>query len=211
MPASRHPRWPALAGSFLALLWLGGLAYIAANDPDPEPPGGKLKVLDQPEDKARDPDVVFVPTPQEVVDKMLELAKVKKNDVLFSLGCGDGRYMVTASKKYGCRSVGFDIDPDRVRDSKQNIARNRLEKLAHVRQRDIFKLDLSEATVVTMYLLPGLNVKLVPQLQKLKAGSRIVSHAFDMRGYKPDKIVTVRTRDKTQHTIYLWTTPLKKQ
>ena len=105
----------------------------------------------------------------------------------------------------------YDIDPNRVRDSKQNIARNKLEKLAHVRQRDIFKLDLSEATVVTMYLLPDLIVKLVPQLQKLKKGARIVSHAFDMRGYKPDKIVTVRTRDKTQHTVYLLTTPLKKQ
>jgi ribosomal protein L11 methylase PrmA len=156
--------------------------------------------------------VIFVPTPQEVVDKMLEVVEVKKKDVLFSLGCGDGRFMVTAAKKYGCRAVGFEIDPRRVKDSKANIERNKLEKLAFVRQRDIFKLDLSEATVVTLYLLPSLNAKLIPQLKKLKKGSRIVSHDFDMKGVTPDKgyplDINVNGRD---HAVYRWTTPLNEK
>src|SRR5262245_32219491 len=205
MPAPRLPRWTAL--SLLALSCLAG-SPSTADEPDPDPPVGKLKVLDQPEDKARPPDVIFVPTPQEVVDKMLEAAKVTKKDVLFSLGCGDGRYMVAASKRYGCRSVGFDIDPDRVRDSKRNIEQNKLGKLAHVRQRDIFKLDLSEATVVTLYLLPDLNGKLVPQLEKMKKGSRVVTQTFTIPGYKEDKKETVTTKEGTQYDIYLYTIPL---
>ncbi len=159
----------------------------------------------------RAPDVVFVPTPAEVVDKMLELAQVTKDDLVYDLGCGDGRIVVAAAKKYGCKAVGFDIDPRRIKESLENVQKNNVGHLVRIEQRDIFTLDLSKANVITLYLLPELNVKLIPQLDKLKPGSRIVSHDFDMKGVTPDKIVKV-TSDGSyiDHTVYLWTTPLKK-
>jgi ribosomal protein L11 methylase PrmA len=160
----------------------------------------------------RTPDVIYVPTPQNVVDKMLELAGVSKNDVVYDLGCGDGRIPVTAAKKYGCKAFGYDIDPQRISESLENVAQNRVGNLVTIEQKDIFTLDLSGANVVTLYLLPSLNVKLIPQLEKLKPGSRIVSHDFDMRGVTPDQIVNVSGDDEFDgHTIYLWTTPLKKE
>ncbi len=157
-------------------------------------------------------DVIFVATPQDVVDKMLELVEVKKEDLLYDLGCGDGRIVVTAAKKYGCRAVGYDLDPDRVKESIENVEKNEVEDLVEIEQKDIFTLDLSEADVITLYLLPSLNVRLIPQLEKLKPGSRIVSHSFDMEGVKPDKVVKLTSsEDQAEHTIYLWTTPLKKE
>lgn len=159
---------------------------------------------------SRKPDVIFVPTPQETVDKMLELAEVKKDDLLYDLGCGDGRIVVTAAKRYGCKAVGFDIARKRVKESLANVEKNNVGHLVRIEQRDIFTLDLSKANVITLYLLPELNVKLIPQLMKLKPGSRIVSHDFDMRGVKPDKVVEVNSDDEyDKHSIYLWTTPLK--
>ncbi len=157
------------------------------------------------------PDVIFVPTPQEVVDKMLELAQVTKDDVVYDLGCGDGRIVVTAAKKYGCKAFGFDVDTERIQESKENVEKSGVGNLATIEQKDIFTLDLSKANVVTLYLLPSLNVKLIPQLEKLKPGSRIVSHDFDMRGVTPDKTVTVDGDGGYGHTVYLWTTPLKKE
>ncbi len=158
----------------------------------------------------RKPDVIFVPTPQEAVDKMLELAEVTKDDLLYDLGCGNGIIVVTAAKRYGCKAVGFDIARKRVKESLANVEKNNVGHLVRIEQRDIFTLDLSEANVITLYLLPELNVKLIPQLMKLKPGSRIVSHDFDMRGVKPDKVVEVNSDDEYDtHTIYLWTTPLK--
>ena len=163
-------------------------------------------------EKAPEPDVVYVPTPHDVVTKMLQLAAVSKKDVLYDLGCGDGRIVVMAAKKYGCRAMGFDVDPERVRESRENVKRNKVESLATIRQQDVFKLDLTPASVVTLYLLPALNVRLIPQLEKLKPGSRIVSHDFDMEGVKPDKTVHLTSNeDNVEHTIYLWTTPLKKE
>jgi uncharacterized protein (TIGR03000 family) len=159
----------------------------------------------------RKPDVIFVPTPQPVVDKMLELAEVKKDDVVYDLGCGNGIIVVTAAKKYGCKAVGFDIDPERIKESKENVAKNNVGDLVTIKQEDIFTLDLSPASVVTLYLLPDLNVKLIPQLEKLKPGSRIVSHDFDMRGVKPDKEIKVDVPGDREHTVYLWTVPLKKE
>jgi precorrin-6B methylase 2/cell division protein FtsL len=159
----------------------------------------------------REPDVVFVPTPQDVVDKMLELAQVTKEDLIYDLGCGDGRIVVTAAKKYGCTAIGYDIDPKRIRESLENVRDNGVEDLVTIEQQDIFTLDLSKANVVTLYLLPGLNVKLIPQLEKLKDGSRIVSHDFAMEGVKPDKVVTLTSKeDEYEHTVYLWTVPLNK-
>ena len=157
-------------------------------------------------------DVIFIPTPQDVVDKMLELVEVKKDDLLYDLGCGDGRIVVTAAKKYGCRAVGYDLDPDRVRESRENVEKNEVGGLVGIEQKDIFTLDLSKADVITLYLLPSLNVRLIPQLEKLKPGSRIVSHNFDMEGVKPDKVVKLTSsKDQAEHEIYLWTTPLKRE
>ncbi len=159
--------------------------------------------------KDKEPDVIFVPTPQEVVDKMLELAEVKKGDVVMDLGCGDGRIVVAAAKK-GAKAFGFDVDPARIKESKENVEKNKVGDLATIEKKDIFTLDLSKANVVTLYLLPSLNVKLIPQLDKMKPGSRIVSHAFDMEGVEPTKVVKVKCKDDTERTVYLWVTPLKK-
>ncbi len=157
------------------------------------------------------PNVVYVSTPHDVVARMLQMAKVTKDDVVYDLGCGDGRIVVTAAKKYGCKAVGYDIKQERVEESLRNVKKARVEKLVSIQRKNIFKLDLSPASVVTLYLLPELNVELIPQLAKLKPGSRVVSHDFDMQGITPDKVVTLRSKeDNVEHTIYLWTTPLKK-
>ena len=168
-------------------------------------------INDQTEQTSRTPDVIFVPTPEEVVDKMLEMARVTKDDLVYDLGCGDGRIVVAAALKYGCKAVGYDIDPQRIKESLENVKKNNVGHLVTIEQKDIFTLDLSDANVITLYLLPSLNVKLIPQLEKLKPGSRIVSHDFDMRGVKPDEVVTVTSEDGSRHTVYLWTTPLKKE
>jgi SAM-dependent methyltransferase len=161
---------------------------------------------------ARTPDVIYVPTPQPIVDKMLELAKVKKTDIVYDLGCGDGRIVVTAAKKYGVKAFGFDIDPERVAEAKENVIKNKVEHLVTIEQKDIFTLDLSPANVVTLYLLPRLNVKLIPQLEKLKKGSRVVSHDFDMAGVKPIKHLTLKPApDERDHEIYLWHIPLQHE
>ena len=157
----------------------------------------------------REPDVIFIPTPHEVVDWMLHLAKVKEDDVVYDLGCGDGRIVVAAARKHGCTAVGYDIDPERVRESRRNVRSNRVGHLVEIEERDIFTLDLRRASVITLYLLPELNVRLIPQLEKLKPGSRIVSYDFDMKGVKPDASLTVYL-DDDEHTVWLWTTPLKK-
>ena len=159
---------------------------------------------------ARTPDVIYVPTPHEVVAKMLELAQVSKDDLVYDLGCGDGRIVVAAAKKFGCKAVGFDIDPKRIAEANENVKKNKVGDLVKIKQEDIFELDLSKANVITLYLLPSLNVKLIPQLEKLKPGSRIVSHDFDMRGVEPDQKIEVTPKEGRSHTVYLWTTPLKK-
>ena len=160
----------------------------------------------------RTPDVIFVPTPQEAVEKMLEVAGVKKGDVVFDLGCGDGRIVVTAAKKYGVRAVGVDIDPERVKESLENVKKNKVEHLVTIILGDIFTLkNLNEASVVTLYLLPDLNVKLMPQLAQLKPGSRIVSYEFDMRGAKPKQVVKATTTDGRQFTVYRWDIPFEKE
>jgi SAM-dependent methyltransferase len=149
--------------------------------------------------------VPFVPTPQEVVDKMIELAGVKKGDTVYDLGSGDGRIVITAAKK-GARAVGFEIDGDLVKESRENIRKAGVQNLAEIRQQDILTVDLSPASVVTMYLLPDVNLKLKPNLlSQLKPGSRVVSHAFDMGDWKPDKTERVNGR-----SVYFWTIPPKK-
>jgi SAM-dependent methyltransferase len=183
-------------------------------------------------DKNQHVDIVYVPTPQKVVDKMLEVAKVTATDVVYDLGCGDGRIVVTSAKK-GAKATGFDIDPNRVMEARTHVKSANVEANASIRWANVFSVDLSPASVVTLYLLPELNVKLIPQLEKLKAGSRIVSHDFDMAGVKPDAEFTITAPEfvneegysaykgegvpedtqhykQRTHHIYLWTTPLKK-
>lgn len=148
----------------------------------------------------RSPDVIYVPTPQEVVDAMLKVAKVTKNDMVYDLGCGDGRIVVTAAK-LGARGVGIDIDPQRIKEANENVAKNMVGDRVKILNQDLFTTDISSATVVTLYLLPSLNLKLRPTLWKtLKPGTRIVSHAFDMGDWKPEQTLNVEGR-----TVYYWT------
>lgn len=150
----------------------------------------------------RSPDVVFVPTPQDVVDGMLKAANVHSGDVLYDLGCGDGRTVITAAK-LGARAVGIDINPERIKESKANAVEAGVTDRVQFRNEDLFEADIHEASVVTLYLLPSLNVKLRPKLfRDLKPGTRIVSHDFDMGEWKPDKILEVEG-----HTVYFWVIP----
>lgn len=184
------------------------LAVTAATSGDSEAAAGSAAPSAEP---ARTPDVVYVPTPQPVVDRMLQMAQVKKSDVVYDLGCGDGRIVVTAAKRYGVRAYGFDIDPKRIEEANANVKAAKVEHLVTIEQKDIFTLDLSPASVVTLYLLPKLNVRLIPQLEKLKPGSRIVSHDFNMEGVKPLQHVTMRPNGESEHSIYLWKTPLVRE
>jgi len=148
----------------------------------------------------RQPDVIYVPTRQSVVDAMLKVTNVKAGDVVYDLGCGDGRIVVTAAK-LGARGVGIDIDPKRVAEANENVKTNGVGDRVRILNQDLFTTDLSEASVVTLYLLPSLNLKLRPILWKtLKPGTRIVSHDFDMGDWKPEQTLNVDGA-----TIYYWT------
>lgn len=151
------------------------------------------------------PDVIFVPTPQEVVDAMLRLAEVSADDVVFDLGSGDGRLPITAARTHGARGVGIDIDPERISEANENLRNAGLEDKVRFLNQDLFTSDISEATVVTLYLLPSLNLKLIPKLNaELQPGTRIVSHAFDMGEITPEQTQNINGR-----TIYLWTVPIQ--
>jgi tRNA G37 N-methylase Trm5 len=149
--------------------------------------------------------VPYVPTPQEVVERMLQLAGVQKGDVVYDLGSGDGRIVVTAAKKYGVKAIGFEIDPERIKESHENIQKAGVERLVEIRRQDILTVDLSGASVLTMYLLPDVNLKLRPTIQRqMKPGSRIVSHDFDMGDWKPERTERIKDASGWDHTIYLW-------
>jgi SAM-dependent methyltransferase len=158
----------------------------------------------------RPPDVIYVPTPYAVVEKMLETADVRKGEVVYDLGCGDGRIPVMAAKKYGVKAFGWDIDPTRVKEALASVEQGNVKKLVTITLGDIFELDLSGADVITLYLLPQLNVKLIPQLDKLKPGCRIVSHDFNMEGVRPKREIVFTPPGDRDHRIYLWVTPLEK-
>jgi SAM-dependent methyltransferase len=161
---------------------------------------GLAPAQDQPQ---RAPDVPYVPTPEPVVQAMLKLAGVQKNDVVYDLGCGDGRIVITAAKQYGARGVGVDINPERIREARANAKAAGVEELVKFVEADLFQADIKEATVVTLYLLPNINLKLRPKLwSDLKPGTRVVSHAFDMGDWKPEKTDQVDFRN-----VYYWTIP----
>lgn len=149
--------------------------------------------------------VPYVPTPPEIVERMLELAQVKTGDILYDLGSGDGRIVITAAKKYGVRAIGFEIDPERIKESRESIKKAGVEKLVEIRQQDIRTVDLSGATVLTMYLLPEVNLMIRPSIWKqMKPGSRIVSHDFDMGDWQPLKVERVKSNSNWDHDLYLW-------
>ena len=155
---------------------------------------------------ARTPDVPYVPSPGEIVDGMLKLAGVHKGDVVYDLGCGDGRIVIEAALRYGARGVGVDINPDRIREARINARQAGVEDQVKFVEGDLFEADIKEATVVTLYLLPSVNLKLRPKLWRdLKPGTRVVSHSFDMGDWKPDK-----TEEIDNRPIYLWTISAKQ-
>jgi SAM-dependent methyltransferase len=153
--------------------------------------------------------VAFVVTPQDVVERMLKIAAVTRRDVVYDLGCGDGRIIITAARKYGCRAVGYDLDPLRVQEARENARKNHIANRITVEEKDILKADVRDASVVTLYLGTELNARLIPQLRTLKPGSRIVSHDYGLDKIPPDKAVEMVSRaDNRKHTLYLWTCPL---
>lgn len=223
-PVSRSGRGQFDTGSGKAtagpvIRQFGALAGPAPPDDIPQMtrPGARALILaaflaqlgcaSQPEPAAsapsRIPDVVFVPTPHRVVDEMLEVARVGAGDVLYDLGSGDGRIVIAASRRFGIRAVGIDIDPKRIEESRFNADTARVSQRVEFRTADLFETDLRPASVVTLYLLPELNVKLRPKLfAELRPGSRVVSHSFDMGDWKADSTLIVDAR-----LVYYWVIP----
>jgi SAM-dependent methyltransferase len=156
-------------------------------------------------------DVPYVPTTPEAVEAMLKLANVSKTDVVYDLGCGDGRIVIAAAKNFGAHAVGIDIDPVRISEAKENAKKAGVENLVRFEQSDLFKADFHEASVVTLFLLTSVNLKLRPKLlQELKPGTRIVSNTFDMGDWKADKEVTIgdpAEESYLSHKLFLWTVP----
>ena len=178
-----------------ALAALSAAGFAAANE-------NARTLIAQAAPSRRTPDVVFVPTPDEVIEKMLEVAKVTPSDVVYDLGCGDGRIVVAAAKK-GARAVGIDIDPQRIKEANARAQAEKVTSRARFIENDLFEANIGEATVVTLYLLPRLNEKLKPKLLKeLRPGTRIVSHAFDMGDWAPEEKVSIGSS-----TVYLWRVP----
>lgn len=179
--------------NILVLLLLSAACAAQAQKADAPPPPELA-----PE---RRPDVIYVPTPQAVVQRMLQMARVTSRDLVYDLGCGDGRIVIEAARRYGAHGVGIDIDPERIAEARANARAAGVTHLVQFRLADLFESDFSGATVVTLYLLPSLNLKLRPKLWKeLKPGTRVVSHDFDMGDWKPEQTVQVDNR-----TVYFWT------
>jgi cyclopropane fatty-acyl-phospholipid synthase-like methyltransferase len=152
------------------------------------------------------PRAPFVATPHDVVERMLTLAKVQQRDVVYDLGCGDGRIVIAAAQKFGARGVGVDIDPARIAESEDNARKAGVERLVTFKLQDALKTDVSEATVVTLYMLSAINVKLRPILTgQLRPGARIVSHSFAMGDWEPEHVETFRDAAGALRTLYLWT------
>lgn len=159
----------------------------------------------------RAPDCVYVGTPYDVVDKMLEMAAVKKDDLLVDPGCGDGRIAIGAAKRYGCRAIGYEIDPELAAAARKTAQRRGVAPRVSIEEKDIFTVDYSQASVIAMYLLPDMITRLLPQFEEMKPGSRIVAHDYGILGIQPDKEITVRSlEDNSRHTLFLYTLPLKK-
>jgi len=156
------------------------------------------------------PDCVYVPTPHDIVEKMLAMAKVKKEDVIYDLGCGDGRIVVQAAKKRGCRGVGFEIVPELAQKARDSAKENGVSHLVTIKEEDLFQADLSEATVLPMYLLPSMLEKLQPKIAKLKAGTRIISHDYRFKDVTPDKEEEIVSKETgAKHLLIYYVLPFK--
>jgi SAM-dependent methyltransferase len=188
---------PIVCFGFAALLLLASLAVAQTSQPK------------------RDPDVPYVPTTEEAVKAMLKLADVKQSDIVFDLGCGDGRIVIAAAKEYGAHGVGIDINPERIAEAKANAKKAGVENLVHFEENDLFDADIHQATVVTLFLLNSINLKLRPKLLKdLKPRTRIVSNTFDMGDWKPDKELVVGDPVEgfsLSHKLFLWAIPQSKE
>jgi SAM-dependent methyltransferase len=185
---------------FVPVFALAGLLAFAASAPAQD--------LSLNWNQYRGYDVPFVPTPPEVVDEMLKMANLKPGDVLYDLGCGDGRIVIAAAKKYGVKAIGIDIDPVRIKESNENAAQAGLEGKVKFIQQNLFEADFHDATVVTMYLLTSVNLRLRPKLlAELKPGTRLVSHSFDMGEWKPDKTALVQTGYGDERDVHFWIVP----
>jgi predicted O-methyltransferase YrrM len=211
MISPQHPLRRSLSNriTFLTIISLGFLVGCSntsnptASQPTTDPAAPAVAQAPA----LRSPDVVYVPTPQAVVDRMLAIAKVNSKDVLYDLGSGDGRIPITAAQKFGIRATGIDINPQRIKEANTNAQTAGVTDRVRFLNQDLFQSKFSDATVVTLYLLPELNVKIRPQLlSQLKPGTRIVSHAFDMGDWKPDRTEQVQADGQTS-TIYFWTVP----
>jgi SAM-dependent methyltransferase len=192
----------AVAGTLLpAGLLTAGLPAAAHGQ---QPAATRDSAAPQPK---RTPDVIYVPTPPEVVRQMLDVARVNKNDVLYDLGSGDGRIVVEAARRYGARGIGIDINPERIREANANAKKAGVTGRVQFLEQDLFETDISKASVVTLYLLPSLNVKLRPTLFKLRPGTRIVSHDFDMGDWQADSTMRVNSETRGTSTVYYWLIP----
>ena len=159
----------------------------------------------------RGPDAVFVGTPYDVVSMMLQMANIKKSDMVYDLGCGDARMLVLAAQKYGANGIGYEIDPELVIRARQLVAKNNVQELVKVIQADIFTLDLGNVDVMPLYLHPDMLVRLMPQVEKMKPGSRIVCHEYGLPGIKPDQTITIfSNEDNAERRLMLYTLPLKR-
>ena len=194
MMNARFAARPAHAGVWRLLAVIAAIVLVAAGSR-----GGRVEA----QAPARRPDVRFLPTPQNVVDAMLKLARVTTSDVVYDLGSGDGRIPITAARTYGARGVGIEIDPALVRLAEQNATEAGVQPLVRFVTGDLFTEDFSEATVVALFLYPGMNIELIPKLRALRPGSRIVSHHFAMG----DRWIPDETRDVNGLEIYLWRIP----
>lgn len=186
----------SMSAAVLAALvtWFSVVVAVAQEPASPAPP-------------ARTPDVIFVPTPQEIVDTMLKMANVKPGEMVYDLGCGDGRIVITAARDFGARGIGVDIDPQRIAESIANAKAANVSDRVIFKQEDLFQMPFADADVVCLYLLPSLNVKLRPRiLDELRPGTRIVSHSFDMGDWNADE--TSDAMDEGQ-SIYFWIVPAK--
>jgi SAM-dependent methyltransferase len=188
------------------VLYLNASPYLVAIAETGEP-----VEISEARERERFPDAVYVPTPQDVVERMLDLAKTTRNDLVVDLGSGDGRIVITAAQRHGSRAIGYELNARLVGISRDTIQHHQLERLARVEHEDMFNADLREADVVALFLPPRLMERLLPQLRKLKPGARIVSHQFIFPDIPPDQTVEMMSAEgQAMHRIHLWTTPLKE-
>lgn len=156
-------------------------------------------------------DVPYVPTHETIVDAMLEMAEVKGDDVLYDLGSGDGRIPIAAAKRFGTRGVGIDLNPQRIKEANENAQKAGVTGKVKFIEGDLFAQDFSEATVLTLYLLPDVNLRLRPKILEMKPGTRVVSHNYDMGDWLPAKTRTIKLPDGSTHYVHFWRVPEKKR